>query len=262
MVQHYLPAGDYNSILDLTNNLSSTQHIPFSSKRQRQIIKDSRMGKVGKPGSKRYQRYLNKSFLQEQQWDLKPEDFEVIKFSCSPFSVLFEETNRRKWAPFVDITEEKQNQLLSCLRGAISEDEKYDEFGDFVYVFSEALQIKDFEDQEEEVKTPPSPPAELHFRKVEKKIRKFIRKNSDLQIIHLLDQEIVDYIQLATYQPKRFTFTESLHRMICHGICQFYTLSSRSEDCVGGSRAVVVRKPKKGVCFPSMTLTKFLQTEV
>jgi len=261
MVQQYLPSGDYtSSILDLSANLPSSQPISISStsRRQRQMVRDSKPGKIGKPGSKRYQRYLNKSFLQEQQWDLKKEDFEVFQFSCSPFSLLFEESNKRKWAPFIDITEEEQNQLLSRLREAFSEDEKYDEFGDFVFLSSQTLEAKDFEEPEEE-KTP-SPPAEIHFRKVEKKIRKFIRKNSDLQIIQSLDQEIVEYIQLSTYQPKKFTFSESLHRMICHGICQFYTLSSKSEDCTSGNRVVVVRKPKKGISFPSMTLTKFLQT--
>jgi len=248
MVQQYLPTGDY-SIIDLTPSPLQNASI---SKRQRLMLRGDRtsLTNLGRPGSKRYQRYLNKSFLQEQQWDLQPEDWEIVNFSYSPFTVLFDERHKKKWDPFVDITEEEQEQLLVELTCSKLDEEKEDEFGDFVFIEPEV--------KHEEVKIS-MPPVEFHFYKVDKKIRKFIRKNPDNSLVRSLDEEIVNYIQLATYQPKIFTFMESFQRMICHGICQFYLLNSKSE-VTGSGKRVIVKKPKKEVGLPSMTLSKFLET--
>jgi len=253
MVQQYLstPIGDFSFLEEIPN---STPQTPVNQgvspkRRQRHVaVRDSqaRLSKVGKPGSKRFKRYINNSFLQDQQWDLEPQDFQLHSLSCSPFSLLFEENNGKKWAPFVDITEEEQNYLLSSLH----KEEQEDEFGDFV--------ILPREEEIEVITTSPIRP-EVHFRRVDKKIRRFIQKNPTNQFVLSLDQEILKYIELAAPQPKTFSFDQAFHRMICHGICQFYCLHSHSRDHKGG-RAVTVKKPSQGFPSPEVTLSIFLQS--
>jgi len=257
--QHFLPTTGDCSLLDITKSNS-----PNGSQRKHrnsQILgRDSqaRLNKVGRPGSKRYQRYLNKSYLYEHEWNLLPEDFEVAIKSSSLFSALFDEVNRTKWEPFIDVTEEQQEYLLRRLQDvsvSLVEDEQEDEFGDFVMIPSEheVLPIV------EEVKMTQSFPAHFHFQKVDRKIRKFIRKNPNDPFLRSLDCKIVEYIQHTSYQPKTFSFHGSFHRMVCHGICQFYSLHSKSQN-ISETRVVVVRKPKSNVSFPSVTLSQFLET--
>jgi len=245
MVQQYqvITTGDYN----IDSNLNSIQHV--SSIAKRKFL--TNLNNTGKPGSKRYQRFLNNSFLQEQEWDLQPEDWNIVQFSSSPFTVLFNEKNKRKWDPFVDITEEEQEQLLVELSSS-SNEEKEDEFGDFVFIESEVKQ--------QEVKIS-SPPIEFHFYKVNKRVRNFIRKNPDNPLFRSLDEQIVNYIQLATNQPKIFNFTQSFQRMMCHGVCQFYLLSSKSEVVGSGKKQVIVWRSKKEVSLPTMTLSMYLEKE-
>jgi len=252
MVQQYLPKQELGDIL----NLPIDQVNRSSPRRRRYAVRDSeaRFNRVGKPGSKRHQRYLNNTFLQDQHWDLSPEDFEIVRFSCSPFAALFDEENRRRWEPFVDITEEEQRDLLAHLH-CMKEDNE-DEFGDFVVIKSETAQIME---EFDEVKVPSFPP-EVHFKKVEKKLRKVMQKHSNNQFFISIDKEIVNYIQLSTYTPLTLSLTESFHRMICHGICQFYSLRSHSESLASGHRIVIVKKPKEGLHFPSTTLSQFLNS--
>jgi len=261
MVQHFLPTAGDCSLLDLSTN--SINYPNGSQRKHRQLlVRDSqaRLDKVGRPGSKRYQRYLNKSYLYEHEWNLEPEDFEVARKSSSPFSALFDEVNRTKWEPFIDVTEEQQEYLLRKLQDAsvslVEVDEQEDEFGDFVMISSEYKVIPIDEEVKKMTQTQ-SLPVDFHFQKVDRKIRKFIRKNPNDPFLRSLDCKIVEYIQHTSYQSKTFSFHGSFHRMVCHGICQFYSLHSKSQN-ISDTRVVVVRKPKSKIAFPSITLSQFL----
>jgi len=193
---------------------------------------------------------LNKTFLHDNQWDLVPEDFTIFRMSCSPFSCFFSEANRKKWAPFVDITEEEQHKLLNQLYGS-SDEELEDELGEWVIVEKEQKATSD------EIKI--SFRAEVQFQRVDKKIRKLMLRNTCDEFLVLLDQEIVKFMQVPAGKLLTKTFDEPFHRLICHGVCQFYSLVSKSEDFEGGRRVVII-KSKNSLHFPSTTLSKFLES--
>jgi len=256
MVQQYLSTvSDYSDVLVrfATDNFPS-QSQGTSPKRRRNITardSEARFGRIGRPGSKRFQRYINKSFLQDRQLDLEPEDFQVSRLSTSPFSLLFEEEVARKWAPFVDITEEQQDYLLEAMTMTHKEEEQEDELGDFVIIPREGETI--VEETEQFV-------PEAHFRRVDRKIRAFIKKNPNNPFVLSMDQEILKYIGASTLQPKQFSFDEAFQRMICHGICQYYRLHSHSRNEKSGNRVVMVRRPSEGFLSPTITLSIFLKT--
>jgi len=119
-------------------------------------IRDSqaRLEKVGKPGSKRFQRFVNKTYLYQHEWDLQPEDFEIAKKSPSPFSLLFDEKIKQLWEPFIDITEEEQEKLLQKLSStSFRQEEQEDEFGDFVILPSSSENEFVFIEEEEKKKS-------------------------------------------------------------------------------------------------------------
>jgi len=253
MVHQYLSTsvGDFSFLEEISTSVPSPSNPVSPKKRQRYVpMRDSqaRFSRVGKPGSKRFQRYMNDSFL-HNVLDLEPEDFQLQSVR-STFSLLFEEQNEKKWAPFVDITEEEQDYLLFSMNHVKKGEEEEDEFGDFVII-----PIENMETKQEDCSFHP----ETKFRKVDKKIRRFIQKNPTNPFLLSMDEEIVKYIEMGTFQPKIFSFDQSFQRMICHGICQFYSLNSFSRENEKGSRVVTVRKPLKGFSTPSITLSIFLQ---
>jgi len=247
MVQQHLSAGDFTVILPNQQPIAT----PVTPTRTRWVRESvTRLNKIGRPGSRRYQRFLNKEFLQEQQWDLQPEDFQVVRFSKTPFSLLFEEENREVWAPFVDVTEEDERLMLDriCSGRPIEES---DELGDWIVIGTNNDDV--------EVKKP-TPVVKPHtcFMRVDKRARKFIQQNPDSQILQSMDNRITQYIQ---EDKRKITchFENSFHRLLCHGVCQFYSLHSCSEDIKNGSRVLHISKPRIHNA-PTVTLLEYLQT--
>jgi len=252
MVQANFTVGD---VCDSVPVASQQGISPGFNKRRRYVppVRDSlsRVKRVGTPGSKRHQRFLNKLFLVEQQWELEPQDFQVVEFTCSPFSVLFEEENRKLWENFLDVTEEQQEQMLTQISdGLRPSKENTDEFGNWVIVESE-----DLEDGFEEIESC-TPTASESFKRVEKHIRKLIRKNRENSFLLAIDKEITEYLQTKN-EVRTYQFETGYHRMICHGVCQYYSLNSKSHQ-MKSDRILVVSKPKKGTQIPSSTLSQYL----
>jgi len=251
MVQQHQPAGDYSSILENIPTQGPVVHPAVILRRRRFVpsLRDSltRLHKTGRPGSKRYQRFVNREYLQEQQWDLQPEDFQVVQFTRTVFSTLLHEKNRKIWEPFIDVTEEQEALMLQKIcKGGPMEDS--DEFGDWIFIFDENV---------EEVKMSVKP--HVSFSKIEKRVKQYILKNPDSPFLQSMDKEIVVYIKGST-QRMSYNFENPFHRLICHGICEFYSLHSHSEDSKEGTRVLHIVKPKKGFNAPSLTLCEYLQT--
>jgi len=254
MVQQHLQAGDYSTIVVTATGVQSVA--PTSGRRgyvPPMRHSHARATRIGRPGSKRYQRFLNKEYLSEQQWDLEFEDFQAVRFGCTPFSALFEEHNSRIWEPFIDITEEEEQWLLRQLEeGKSSNVEERDELGDWIIIQQEEDNLLDeFVDQAIHGAT--------SLLRIQKDIRKFMRRNPDSPFLLAMDKEIADYIE-AESQLLTYTLETSFQRLICHGICQYYALRSRSEDQIDGTRLTIVSKPKGGISLPSHTLSEYLQT--
>jgi len=82
-------------------------------------VNSTRSLNVGRPGSKRYQRFLNRAFLIGNGVQLLPEDLNVFVAKYSPLSSLFEPENRKIWEEFVTLSEEKQELFLASLNPQI-----------------------------------------------------------------------------------------------------------------------------------------------
>lgn len=253
MVQQHVQTGDYSTLITATAVQTATPTF-----RRRRFVPpnrdaSARTTRIGRPGSKRYQRFLNKEYLSEQQWDLEVEDFQVVRFGCTPFTCLFEEHNNRIWEPFIDITEEEEQWMLRQLEeGKPADLETRDELGDWIVVDRQEENLFD-----EFVE--PTVHGSISMRRVHKDIRKIIRKNPDSPFLLEMDKEIANYIE-AEAQLLTYKLETAFQRMICHGICQYYSLCSRSEDQPDGTRLTIISKPRKGISLPSHTLSEYLQT--
>jgi len=259
MVQQHLQTGDYSTIVVTPNGVqiqsvatNATTQPTFRRRRYVPPVRDSqaRISRIGRPGSRRYQRFLNNEYLIEQQWDLELEDFQVVRFGGTPFTPLFAEHNRKIWEPFIDVTEEEEQWMLRQLDGKPTE--QGDELGDWIVIEKQTeICLEDFEE--------PTVHASTSMGRIQRNIRNFIRKNPDSPFLLAMDKEISDYVEHGR-ESLTYLFENAFQRMICHGICQYYALISRSEDQPDGTRLTTVSKPKKGVFSTSHTLSEYLQT--
>jgi len=193
--------------------------------------------RTGRPGSRRYQQWLNESFLTDTS-QLELDDFNVVhQPRITPFHELFEEKAKlEKWQQFLDSSEEEQDELLISVSLTVKKDMKLsEECGDVI----------------------DSETAKQSFQKIDKKIRKMLQTHFDSEFVCNLDKEIVNWIRIADYNTLTYAFDDSFHRMICHGVAQFYRLKSRSKD-TPSKRVLLIDKPKSLGC-PSTTLVQYLQ---
>lgn len=192
----------------------------------------SRRDFVGRPGSKRFQRHMNKSFLLEQT-EVSREDFYVFPKTRSIFGELMNDSEKlSQWENFIEVTEDQQEALLVSLSADVS---------DFL----------EKEHSQDEVT------SELQFSKIDKKLRKLLKVHLESKILSDLDAQMYEYVNNGNFETLIYSFNEPFHRMICHGVCQFYALHSHSKD-VAEERVVVVSKTKR-TRFPKQTLSEHLK---
>lgn len=221
---------------------------------QRDSLK--RRENIGKPGSRRHQRWMNRVFLMEQEAELELEDFTVLDPAIprTALSQIFEDSYFNEiWDPFVDITEEQEEKLLMALDFTLTH--KTDKYKREVGV---SFEDDDDEEEEDENEDEKMFPAHESFKRIDKKIRKVLQQQIENEFLASMDKEIASYIQIKEFNTLTYSFEDSFHRLICHGICQFYSLRSRSEDSDTGDRILVIKKPAT-LLKPSTTLTQFLQ---
>eukprot|EP01087_Luapelamoeba_hula_P016180 TRINITY_DN4959_c0_g1_i1.p1 TRINITY_DN4959_c0_g1~~TRINITY_DN4959_c0_g1_i1.p1 ORF type:complete len:300 (+),score=52.66 TRINITY_DN4959_c0_g1_i1:56-901(+) len=242
----------------------------------------ARSQRTGRPGSRRYQRFLNALFLNpavtpEQLLELDDEQLKELENDllytpefASHFDELFKsEENMKAFAPFCDVTEEEQQQLLAGLNDN-----------------SEHVEPFDFASASPEVQ------SELLFLSIERSTRDLLKKERNLPLVisleaHLLSHfapEVVpqpsrldlDLFKTVSSPQKKPTnkqsfavgtaddlcllFKSSLDRRICHGVCRYYALLSASENTLDeGERVTVITKSKAGSRLHAPLLSRYLQ---
>jgi len=197
-------------------------------------IRDSQAKRdfIGRPGSKRFQRHLNRSFLLDQS-DVSHDDFNVYPRSRSIFGQLLSDSEKLShWEAFIEISEDQQEALLVSLSADVSD-----------YLEQEPIQDEHT--------------SEIQFKNIDKKLRKLLKMHLESKILSDLDAQMYQYVNDGNFDSLIYSFNEPFHRMICHGICQFYALHSHSKD-VSEQRVVVVSKTKK-TKFPKETLSEHLK---
>lgn len=207
----------------------------------------TRMHYVGRPGSRRYQRFVNKAYLLQNENAIKiPEDLLVYSIDTSnhPISrVVLDANSRKKWEPFVNITEEKQERLIRNLTHRPDHDHHYDHHRSNISAYESFIQI-------------------------ESKIRKVLLTLIDDEFFFNLDKEISDYVNDADNNNNNsssrktslvYNLDDPYQRMITYGICQYYKLNYiKQEGKRDDDRTFVNISKKKGTVIPTITLSRYL----
>jgi len=189
--------------------------------------------RLPKPGSRRYQRYVNTEFLKESAGELDECDLLVFDSSHSLFASLHtSESHRVVWERFVTSSEEEQHHVLRRSAKAFS---------------SSAPRSRSV--------------AEHHFRRVDKRIRRLLKRKTHVEFVGEWEGRVVEYAQLpAKRPPLKYACQDSYQRLLCHGVCQYYALPSQSKDTRAGKRFVEVRKPASPPALPAETLSDYLRS--
>jgi len=224
-----IQAGDSISKIYMDNLNSQTKRKP-----EPRVSQTHKIPNVGRPGSKRYQRFLNKVYLLQHQHEVTDEDINVFLPSCSSFSFLVstpynqkQKEGREKWEPFVNVTEEREREMIVDI-----------------------LPKSDY-DQNEIVS------AERSWSLIDKRIRQILKSNTQHPFLLDLENEIIEFVASIQSDSIVYHFEEPFHRMICHGICSFYSIQSSSID-KNQQRTTIIRKTTKTV-IPGITLSNFLK---
>jgi len=193
--------------------------------------------KIGKPGSRRYRQWENEFFLirnlseteSEYESGFSDDWDESYAPSYGPFSVVFEDDNREVWEPFVDITEERQQILLT---------------------------FSDYDDSSEEEDIDLSP-SEI-FSLLRRRSQRTLKRHKHSAILQRIDDIVVAFSNCLIYDDQFeylrpgfgeevgeclvFAFSEKFQRHLLHALCEFYNLVSYSVDTSEERITIVQRR--------------------
>jgi len=195
---------------------------------------------VGRPGSRRFQRHLNKSFLSAPE-EIEAQDIVFFTSPMTPLSNIFEKGNQRKWEPFRAVTEEEQGILLKS--------------------FGIKMQPDDKTPSERVMRT-----ARMRYDRIEKKNKQILRKIFQDDFFIDLEKDLLKRFlneDIAERQqgPLEYSFELPFHRVACHSLCQYYNLHSVSKDKSDGTRVVQVQL-KNSSLIPGQILSQYLLQEL
>ena len=124
---------------------------------------------------------------------------------------------KKKWDPFVEISMEKQEQLLGQL--------------------DPQRTPRTAEEILQEIVESDSPAD--RFSRIDREIRLNLRRQIGSPLLDQLEQRIVSYVQSSPSEALTLTLEDGFQRMLLHGICQYFCLSSKSVDTAAGRSTVV-----------------------
>jgi len=215
----------------------------------RETSRDSRF--AGRPGSKRHQRYLNRSFLNEQESFVEREDFNIHNSNfCAPLDMIFQDEElKQKWEQFLSSTEEQQEQMLvSSFPNSSAGTKNPRKRVSFLHQ-DQLNQTSGIENN--------TPEAHKSFNMIDRKIRKVLLRHCTSDFLNSLDHQIMEFIKQRN-NLLVYPLSEPLQRILCHGVCQFYSLQSKSK-IKWGQKVVVIENHQNTVILPAETLFQYLQ---
>jgi len=217
---------------------SDVHHAPEKPPR-RKHVRDSQSSRqsIGLPGSSRHNRYRNKMDLLDKALSDSESELEIeVEFTVefrSPFSILFtDEECKKKWEPFIEITEEEQNELLSVF---YPESSKY-----------RRPKRPDF----------PTAPQDC-FSVLNRDEKRLLKKNAGNPIIIQFENVIIDLI--LSRRPTASVKLTNYECLLFSLVSIYYSLQVSAEGLVGEEAMVTIRKPK-GIQLPSVRLSEYLLT--
>lgn len=192
-----------------------------------------------KPGSRRYKRVMkNLELLATALSDSEGEDFEIeVEYTVefrSPFSVIFDdEVFRKKWDPFVEITEEEETNLL-----AMMDDKQAFRKGKMAAGES-------------------ANPINC-WKNLTKYAKEILLANAESPMIGVLDQMLIDFI-LTSEPQKTYILTSHFQCLLCHCVAAFYSMKACTTKDNHTYYTTISRT--KSTRLPTTLLTEFLENK-
>eukprot|EP01119_Soliformovum_irregulare_P002274 TRINITY_DN1255_c0_g1_i1.p1 TRINITY_DN1255_c0_g1~~TRINITY_DN1255_c0_g1_i1.p1 ORF type:complete len:241 (+),score=38.75 TRINITY_DN1255_c0_g1_i1:84-806(+) len=185
----------------------------------------------GKPGTRRHQRHLNRTFLTDRIDEVEAEDWFVPDAYPTFFS---NEQNMEAWKVLMEITEDQLQEFFSAM---------------------EELSVNEPQPKRY---TTAFQGAQAAYAKIDKQTRACMKRHSGSPRLTELDIEILAFAN-SSEKAISFQFDHSPHRLVCHGICQYYSLISQSVTNKAGVRTTLIYKPDEHT-IPTISLTEFMAT--
>jgi len=219
--------------------------------------------------------------------------YSVFDCSHSLFSAIFEDKNRDIWEPFVSVSEEEQDHLLALLEkrnhrktrkrnkeGNLNFNRRVsdrftekkcdgtDDPSDKMNKEESALPTNEEDNIETEVYVPSS----CLFQKIDKNLRNLLKRRSEGELVCSVDKIISSHFYFNDWKCNgedlkshsstlRYPVVDPYHRLICHGVCQYYALLSHSRNLPNGERVLIISTSKRRPLIkPSQTLTAYLSS--
>eukprot|EP01083_Nonionella_stella_P255316 876486_1 len=88
--------------------------------------------------------------------------------------------------------------------------------------------------------------ASRRFREVGKVIRPLLKRKEKSLFLKELEAVVASYSPEDPNGPLVLLFGDAFHRILAHGVCQFYHLNSQSETLTEGNRFTIVQVHKYG----------------
>eukprot|EP01117_Protostelium_nocturnum_P006628 TRINITY_DN2386_c0_g1_i4.p1 TRINITY_DN2386_c0_g1~~TRINITY_DN2386_c0_g1_i4.p1 ORF type:complete len:220 (+),score=70.98 TRINITY_DN2386_c0_g1_i4:85-744(+) len=189
-----------------------------------------RANRIGLPGSRRYNRWLNKAYLMEQEGELELEDFELYHKAKSSFSKILDEPGNVTWEPFVNVTEENQKKMMHSM-GCQEEHSK---------------------------KSGRIDTNEGAWENLDSRVKRLLLKNFDSDTLAAIDSDVREYAMQDSVAAKIAAPEDAYGRLLYHAICQIYLLKSHSVT-VDQNRVLIIEKKTTFHPLPSWTIPQFLR---
>eukprot|EP01137_Pigoraptor_chileana_P030825 Opistho-2@17827 len=206
-----------------------------SSPRLRRDSLNSRLN-PGFEGSRRYRRWENLCFLLDNAGEIDEyKDVILPNKSRSYFASLFEDEAKLKtWLSFLEASEEAQLSIAAI-----------------------GTHSKKAVPKESDFCMEPSSPADC-FGRIERHIRDALRcTNVPKGLLEYMEKELVDAFMTSSQFVLVWMLGSSYDRLLAHGLCQYYSLVSRSEDTDQG-RQTIIENPNDFFTVPEAPLCAFL----
>ncbi|KAN0029825.1 hypothetical protein ACTA71_007962 [Dictyostelium dimigraforme] len=257
---------DYSVAREFANLHSvATSKKKSKSNRDSLAFRDS----PGKPGTKRFNRYLNTQFLKTAgSLGGGSGDIEMDYTFYEQRNTLFyqDQQNSKYYQDnCVNISCDQEQEILNdCLTPSKkSNSRKRNDFG------STNVTSTNGNNNDNSLNT--NEDNEL-FSKLKKNLRPFFKKSFllDSLFIQETEKEILSFIRgddcncktlSSNNNTKEFNQENPGKRLIIHGLASYYSLQSRSHTTNNGQRILVLRKPKSMPPLPQQTIVQYLISE-
>ncbi|KYQ91491.1 hypothetical protein DLAC_07248 [Tieghemostelium lacteum] len=191
----------------------------------------------GKPGTKRFNRYLNNLFLKNAS--SLNEQFEAEMDFChyEMNNNLYYQDNKNWDKLFKGITCERQSEILTQFKKRKPTDKA---------------------DKQKQLQK-----INQSFAKLRKNLRPIFKKpwTTNSYFISTSETQIINFCQQSFLKSTEVYIPDPYQRLLLHGMVDYYSLLSKSYTNSSGQRCTVIYKPKVMPSLPEQTLTSYLIQE-